>query len=39
MTNEEYMKQIIHEWNNIDDDLDFFDEISGFFEEMLEDDE
>ena len=37
MTNEEYMQQVIKEWERIDDDPDLFDELNFF--ELMEDDE
>ena len=40
MTEEEYMQQVIKEWQRIDDDPDLFDELAFFeeFEELLTDD-
>jgi hypothetical protein len=37
MIDEEYIKEVIKEWERIDDDLDWFDELNFF--ELLEDDE
>ncbi len=37
MTDEEYMQQVIKEWENLDDDPDMFDELNFF--ELMEDDE
>ena len=38
MTDNEFMEMIEIEWSRIDDDPDFFDELS-FFEELDSDDE
>ena len=37
MSDEEYMQQVIKEWENLDDDPDLFDELNFF--ELMEDDE